>query len=793
MLQVLRTLAHAVCLLALGSVAALAQPPGLLAGVVGDATGGALPGVTMTVTSALLAAPRTAITNERGRYQFDALPAGRYVVNASLGGFEPRIVEVGIDGGATTLDLELAVSSFFESVTVTATKTGATDIQSTPVAITALSAKTLEQMGAQTVESLVGVVPSLTISQHTGLGQVTIRGIGSNLLFTGSDPSTTIHMDGVYLARPAMVFADFLNLERIEVLRGPQGTLYGRNSVGGTINIVSRQPTNAREMSARLTAGGYGALRAEGAISGPLIKDKVMGNFAFIRGTRDGFVKDLNNPDHSLGTEDTWAGRGQMRFVFGTRGELLLSGDYGRFDGVPLTYAKPIAAKPGFSFVTPDSMWEVRTNHLASGRNVQQGVSAKLTIPVNGTTTLNSLTAWRGSNHHYFIDADLTEQTLQTTDYSDVQRQTSQELTLVRRTPALTWIGGAFFFDEHDQQPGVELTLFGPGLQSRPYPRIEALAWALFGQASYRVSSRVSLTGGVRYTDEQKDFENSGGLYRPGTAVLAVPSSFYHYVDRASFNAWTPKAGIDVQAARDTLVYVSATRGFKSGGFNPSTLVPGRAYGPEFAWSYEGGLKTTVAGGRVRVNTAMFYTDYQDLQVQSFIGFGVLDISNAASAAIKGVEIEAAVRPSASLQLASSFSWLDARYRRYLAVGPGGVTRDAAGHRLNNAPGWSGSQSAVYEFATGRAGTAFVRGDLSWQSRVFFTAFNDGIETQEARGLVNLRAGFEPRHRRWEIAVYARNVGNREYITGSANFPPNAIGGRPGDPRHCGTQFTLRY
>src|SRR5713101_6902091 len=136
----------------------------------------------------------------------------------------------------------------------------------------------------------------------------------------------------------------------------------------------------------------------------------------------------------------------------------------------------------------------------------------------------------------------------------------------------------------------------------------------------------------------------------------------------------------------------------------------------------------------------MFYTDYQDLQVQAFTGFGVLDISNAASAAIKGVEIEAAVRPAARLQLATSFSWLDATDRRYLAPGNGGVTQDAAGHRLNNAPGWSGNQSAVYEFATGRGGTAYVRGDVSWQSRVFFTAFNDDIETQTAHALVNLRA-----------------------------------------------------
>ena len=278
---------------------------------------------------------------------------------------------------------------------MTATKTGAADVQTTPIAVTVLPASTLEQLGVRTVEGLTGIVPSVTIAQFTGAAQVTIRGIGTNSTVVGADPSSTVHLDGVYLGRPVMVFADFLNVERVEVLRGPQGTLYGRNSVGGTINIVTRQPTNALETSVRLTAGNYDTLRAEGAVSGPLVKDKVMGNLAFLRSGRDGFVKDLDHPDHRLGSEDTWAGRGQLRLVLGNKGELLLSGDYGRFDGVPLGNAKPIVAKPGFSYDSPSSLWAVRTSHVTSGKNTQQGSSARLTIRLSPTTTLTSLTAYR--------------------------------------------------------------------------------------------------------------------------------------------------------------------------------------------------------------------------------------------------------------------------------------------------------------------------------------------------------------------------------------------------------------
>ena len=491
----------------------------------------------------------------------------------------------------------------------------------------------------------------------------------------GADPSSTIHLDGVYLGRPSSALIDLLNVERVEVLRGPQGTLYGRNSVGGTINIVTRQPTNSLETSVRLGAGNYHMLRAEGAVSGPLVKDKVMGNFAFLRGTRDGFVNDLDHPDHSLGSEDTWAGRGQLRVVFGPRSELLLSGDYADLEGVPSFYAKALVAKPGFSFNNPASLWEMRASHLASGKNTQQGASARLAVRLNATTTLTSLTAYRKSDYRFFLDSDATELTLQTSDVPDLQRQVSQEVTLVQHTPKLTWIGGAFIYDEHNEGQ-VEISVYlPPQRQVRPFAKIGVIAWALFGQATYAVSSRVSLTGGVRYTDEQKDLDNRGGVYRLGTATLLDPTSFYNYVDNAAFHAWTPKGAIQVQVSGNTFVYVSATRGFKSGGFNPTARTPGLAFNPEFAWSYEGGLKQTMAGGRIRVNTAVFSTDYEDLQVQSFPFPGVVDISNAGAATIRGVEVEASAAAARGVQLAGHFSWLDAIYDQYLFLVPGSTTQ----------------------------------------------------------------------------------------------------------------------
>ena len=178
------------------------------------------------------------------------------------------------------------------------------DLESIPMALSAVSSAEIARLGTQTVSDTPALAPSVTFSQNTGWGQLTIRGIGSNVLLAGGDPSSAMYLDGVYLARPSMAFAQFLDLDRIEVLRGPQGTLYGRNAVGGAINLIPRPPTNDFQAAAELTAGNFGALRGNARISGPLKRDRVMGAVAFARGVRDGYVRDFEHPDNPLGGDD---------------------------------------------------------------------------------------------------------------------------------------------------------------------------------------------------------------------------------------------------------------------------------------------------------------------------------------------------------------------------------------------------------------------------------------------------------------------------------------------------------
>jgi iron complex outermembrane recepter protein len=777
-----------VCLLIAQDAAG--QATGQVSGVIRDVLGEVLEAVTVTLTCDMPVFERRTVTDVRGHYAFEATPMGRCTLVALRGAFDPisRVIVVG--PAPARADLELTVSALVERVTVTATKSGAEDVQALPVAVTVVPAQTLEQRWVESVDDLVGLVPTMTVSRNAGQGQVTIRGIGTNASATGADPSSTVHLDGVYLARPSMQLTELLDVERVEVLRGPQGTVYGRNSVGGTINIVSRLPTNDFAARTRVAAGTYGMVRVEGAVSGPLVKDRVMGSLAFLRGSRDGFVIDTGHPEGALGSQDTWAGRGQLRGILGRAAELRLSGDVGRNNGIPLTFAQPLAARPAFQIPPSPSLWEVRTNDPATGHNTQAGGSATLMLHLNDSTVLTSLTARRSADYRAFVDLDLIDRPLQTLDVVDTQRQFSQEVTLASQIPRLGWVGGAFFLDEHVDGP-VLITLYGPGVQRRPHAVIDTQAWALFGEATYELSRRLSLTSGLRYSSEAKSLSNTGGTYQLGTTHLADPASFYAFTDRATFDAWTPRVSLQTRLSSTVFAYASASRGFKSGGFNPSWPRPDRPYRPEFAQSYESGLKSTLAGGRVQANVAAFHNDYRDLQVQSVITAGLLDITNAASATVRGVEIEATAAASTGVQVSAQLAWLDATYDAYTAVGDGGVPRDVAGNRLSNAPAWSGGGSAVWEFGVGR-GLASMRTDVSWQSRVFFSPFNDRVETQELYALVQLRAAWQPRHRFWEFSVFVRNLGNSGYITGTGTAPVTAIGGRPGEPRQWGTQITVR-
>jgi iron complex outermembrane receptor protein len=728
-------------------------------------------------------------TDAEGHFTIGDLPGGEYALTATADGFSTTRQTVTIGPGATiTLVLTLDVQ-VREHTLVTAARSGERDLQSLPMAVSVLPVPELLQSNAHTVEHLAGLAPSLTFSQNTGFSQVTIRGIGTNAVFAGSDPSSAVYLDGVYLARPADMLGDFLDLERVEVLRGPQGTLYGRNAVGGAIHLVSKQPTNVLEASARLLMGGPGEVRADARASGPLVRGRVMGSVAFLRGVRDGFVHDLDHPGRPLGGEDVTALTGKLRVIFSPRNELLFSSDLTYQNPTPLGYAKVLAVKPGFAVNNPAGSHEVRTSVAATSEKWQGGAAVRLTSQLTPATRLTSLTAFRSLDYDLVVDGDITELDLTVSHVREIQHQWSEEVTVSHDRPRVSWVGGVFLFDESDRQP-TRVGLGGAGVTNELNPNVDATAWALFGQATVGLTSRVSATGGLRFTEERKSIVNSGRLVTLETPAAVVTGSGYSYSDDISHTAWTPKFGVDAKLGEGQFLYLSATRGFKSGGFNLTSRTVGRGYAPEHVWSYEAGLKTTAADGRVQANFSVFDMDYTDLQVQTAIAPGVIDISNAATATIRGVEAETTWRAAGSVELGGHLAWLSTNYDHYLAVGTGGLTGDVAGNSLSNAPTWSGRLWLQWRGAIGGALLA-ARAETRAQATVFFTPFNDEVQRQRPYGLLDLSAQLRTRSGHWSVAVFARNLTNEDYITGTFSSPPPAIGGRPGESRQAGLQLTI--
>ncbi len=695
---------------------------------------------------------------------------------------------------------------------------GETPLQSTPIAISAFTAEELETRGMGDVTALVDYVPGLQISDVNGYAQLYLRGVGSNNVFIGSDPSTTVHVDGVYLARPIAYFVDFLDVERVEVLRGPQGTLYGRNSVGGTVNIISRRPTREPTGQIQLTGGTYDELGFKGYVSGPIGSTGLLGSLSVSRARRHGFFDNISEGG-DLVDQDAFGARGQIYAPLGDRADVTVRADFHHSDEATAGASKllePIGVPLDDSILgdyrkvsvnAPNSL-EIRT----------YGVSADINFDISDRATIRSLTAYRSLKSDNVTDADASSLDTTRSLFDLRQDQFSEEITLNARFDRLSFVAGVYYFRETDREPAnVILPLFGLTHFQRPH--LTAESHAVFAQAEYRFNDVLSGIVGLRYTDEDKhyrltDFWTFSGSLDPEEGILApklvgVPgfSDPFEVDSTKSNSAVTPKFGLNYQPSEDLLLYVSATRGFKSGGFDfgaTSQEQQTRGYGPEYLWSYEIGMKSDWLDNRLRANFSAFFYDYKDLQVTVYTPPASGFTQNAATAEVKGVEAEIIGAPAESIRLFASIAYLDARYKDYpeaqvKAFGP----FDASGKRLNDAPRWTFTAGGAWtRRLTG--GSALTMGvDFHYRTTQYFSPANDGVNgatgypaQQGPVGLLNARLGWSSADGVWDAILIGRNLLDREYITMAADYGGPALTtviGRPGAPRTVSLQVTRRF
>jgi iron complex outermembrane receptor protein len=687
---------------------------------------------------------------------------------------------------AALLGAQSAWADGIETVTVTASKR-ATDIQTTPMSITAISGDQLDAEQINSTSDLAMHVPSFVMSTDFIQGEAYIRGIGTDIASISADPSVAFMIDGIYLPRVSNTLQDLFDVDRVEVLNGPQGTLYGRNATGGVINIISKQPSDTFSLDADALYGTYNEQRYRFDVTGPL-GDDVSGRLSVISDSRDGYVKNL----YLGGTVDpmrSWAGRGSIRIQPNSNLEITLTADYSQDRGAPssgihvLSDDAPALLFGGTVTNDPYKAYE----DLRNQENTQQyGFSGKVVWNL-GDMTLTSLTGYRDSHYHVVLDLDGTQADFFIHD-PDTQssRSFSQEFQLTSNPGGpLSWILGAYYFNE-DAHSLYDLFIPIASQNLEPIGSNRTNAYAAYGEATYDVTDKFKLTAGLRFSDENKQ------------ATLVEESSGFligSFAGGKTWTAFTPKFGAQYFVDPNVMLYATATRGFKSGGFNSTALQSPQGFSPEYVWSYEAGLKSTLLDDRLILNVDGFYYDYSNLQVNKYDSAAVVTLENAAKATIKGLEAEVDYQPINGLTLSSNFSLLDPEYDNYLSVNPDDPSAGAIslkGNQMVRAPKFSMNFAAQYVANMGDSGSLTTRVEYSYRSKIYFTAFDDPGVAQNGYGLLNASVRYDSENGRWSLSAFVDNITNQLYYqekARSAMFVGTI--GWPGVPRTAGVSASI--
>ena len=674
--------------------------------------------------------------------------------------------------------------SQLDDIVVTATKTGTSRVQDTPLAISAFGNEQLKATLSSNVRDLAQFIPSLNISQVTTNPVITLRGVGTNNVFNGSDPDVTVQVDGVYLARPSAQTNDFLDIERVEVLRGPQGTLYGRNAIGGTINVISRQPTENLSGEVVLTGGNYGTFQGQAYASGAIVPNKILVSIAGTYTRHDDYETNINPnaTQHGVFNANRGGVRGQVRLELTDRLNATTRADFIKSDEDlpgPYSLRAPFPAAPLATSIIGDyskvSLSQPSTSKYESG-----GLSEEINYELTQRLNLKSITAIRYNNYALKTDNDATELNNIVGNFHETEHQHTQEFDLSGKFGKLDAVAGAYFFDER-AFTDVSAAIISPAnIKINSLVNFSTTSYAGFGQGTYHLTPTINLTAGLRYTTETKGIDVfvtrtslANGATLPGFPIIFQVTRDFH--------AFTPKFGIDWKATPNILLYASATKGYKSGGTNYAANSPATAsFDPETIWSYEGGIKGDFLDRRLRVNLTGFHYDYSNLQIQSSISPGVVSIGNAAQARVDGAEAEITAKLSSTFHLDANASWLNARYstftsssvaaalKPFLAGNPryNAVlgTYDASGNKLNQAPRFSGTIAATNDFNLASGAVVTLRGDVYYSERVYYDPQNTVYTSQGPYAVVNAQLSYTTPSKKWQVILYGKNIANRLYL-----------------------------
>lgn len=754
-------------------------------------------------------------------------------------------------------------------ITVTARRR-AEDAQRIPGSLSVVGGDLLDRSYTVNTQQLSQLVPALNYSSANPRNTAfTIRGLGSSVVAVsqandGLEPGVGFYVDQVYHARPATAAFDFSDIAQVEVLRGPQGTLFGKNSTAGAINITTRAPSFTPEATEEISAGSFDFVQAKAAATGPLVGDTLAYRISGVVTRRDGVIDNVRTgQDHNqIGNQ---AVRGQLLFRPSEAFQVKLSADFTNFQSdcctqvyyrvatrdVARTASRQFGGSAGlaaqFGYAPPSTNPYDRVTDIDATLGVdtnEGGVSAIADWTVGGAT-LTSVGAWRFWNWDAANDRDYTGLPVQIEQHiPSRQDQYSQELRLASSGEGpLTYVGGLYFFRQ--RVVGRPISIYGPagalyligattGANATPVPSdlldgygtdgrtdFQSNSYAAFGEVNWRPVDRVTLTGGLRYTYEHKtgtyDTVVFGGPATTSAALIAARLSILRgqtYAAKVNDGALTGRASIAWQATDDILGYVSYARGEKSGGINMSGLalndqnLPALGTAvvrPEKNTAYEAGLKTRLFGNRLTFNVDAFYTRVTDFQtnVSDTRAAAALRtyLANIPRVTVKGFEADANAAVTRDLSLRASVAYADGKYDRYPAgpcpielIGNTAAACDLSGTGLPGLPKWASTVGADYLRPVERlGGSVFAHADANYRSRQFGDPTGSRFTTIGGYTVVNGSVGYrDPAG--WELAVFARNLFDRDYIQNVTIQAGNSglILATPSDPRTIGVTFRAR-
>lgn len=703
-----------------------------------------------------------------------------------------------------------------EEIVVTARKREER-LQDVPISITAFSSGELEDRHITRIDEIGLATPNLNFDRIGSYSsRVYVRGVGQSRSIITEDAGVAQYLDGVYLGRSQGALFDVVDIERIEVLKGPQGTLFGKNAVGGAINTITSKPNGELGVKATLGFGSYGLFtsRVSANIPIPGYEEQLMTRVAFGSTQRDGYIRNKFNGE-DLDDQRNMSGRAQVRWLPTDDVDLLLSFDQTKLrqrgPGSKCHFVDPTATFFGILFLAGVDYRGACNANLATGDySVIEDIPGREDLDVKGYSgtltwdlgpaTLKLISAHRELEFISNNDFDATGlNVLQFLGGTSNQDQVSHELQVTGSAfdGRLSWVGGLYFLRESAADVRISQTdptkaVPAPILAPIPIPltfllvtqdgrKVSHRSRAAYGELTYDVTDRLSITGGVRRTHERRHMDRFNYRLIAGTTLVEGQVS-----DR--FNSWTPRGNVTYRINDDVMIYGGWSRGFKAGGFNG--LAQGafgdlQSFDPETLDAWEAGIKSTWFDDRLVVNLAGFYSSYDDIQISitesdptgnTFPASYANNIKNAGEATVQGLELEVVGRPFPGLLLQGGLGLTDAQYDKFdevdtlatsacVAAGtsPCPVTVDRTNLEFAFTPDVNFSVGAQYTLPAIELGELTLRADWYHQDDVWYDPRNRPQQHQDKYGLLSARAAFMLADGKTEISVWGRNLLDRTY------------------------------